>query len=233
MVALNEEHLTFLADIGERVDSGIDVCVLTTTSIFQSYDIDAFDSVCDEALTEQATFMANLSSYNSDVLSQRENKVVQSTTSPETQDSMIMSVIEEMSNQVAKCNAVNQENKTVNESLTAELERYKEMIKIFEERHKFDLNAHKKYIDSQMRGIIIDRNEKFADFQKQILTLKLQLSANVKSHKNLSTPVKVLKIETKEKQDKYIEEIIDLEKKEKALENIVYKQGQTDGLGFN
>ncbi|GJU33755.1 hypothetical protein Tco_1182109 [Tanacetum coccineum] len=201
-VALNEEHLTFLVDIGERVDSGTDVRVLTTTAIFQSYDIDAFDSVCDEPLTEQAAFMANLSSYSSDVL------------------------FEEMSNQVAKCNAVNQENKTVNELLTAELERYKEMIKFFKERHKFDLNAHKKYIDSQMRGIIIDRNEKFADFQKQILTLKLQLSANVESHKNLSTPVNVLKKETKEKQDKYIEEIIDLEKKEKALENIVYKQAQ-------
>ncbi|GKA85386.1 hypothetical protein Tco_0807040, partial [Tanacetum coccineum] len=36
--------------------------------------------------------------------------------------------------------------------------------------------------------------------------------------------VEVLKKEAKEKQDKYIEEIVDLEKKKKDLENIVYKQ---------
>ncbi|GJW79101.1 hypothetical protein Tco_0140783 [Tanacetum coccineum] len=55
-----------------------------------------------------------------------ETEVVQSTASPDQQNAMIMSIIEEMSSQVAKCNAVNQENKTVNESLTAQLERYKE-----------------------------------------------------------------------------------------------------------
>ncbi|GJX57147.1 hypothetical protein Tco_0287044 [Tanacetum coccineum] len=64
---------------------------------------------------------------------------------------MIMSLLEEMYNQVAKCNAVNQENKTVNESLIAELERYKEMVNFFEERQKFDLNDREKYIDSQMQ----------------------------------------------------------------------------------
>ncbi|GJT97044.1 hypothetical protein Tco_1092562 [Tanacetum coccineum] len=38
---------------------------------------------------------------------------------------------------------------------------------------------------------------------------------------------KTLSKENKEKQEKYIEEIIDLEKEKKALENIVYKQGQS------
>ncbi|GJU09268.1 retrovirus-related pol polyprotein from transposon TNT 1-94 [Tanacetum coccineum] len=37
----------------------------------------------------------------------------------------------------------------------------------------------------------------------------------------------VLKNESSEKQDKYIEEIVDLEKKKKAFDNIVYKTGQT------
>nr|GEV24140.1 hypothetical protein [Tanacetum cinerariifolium] len=102
---------------------------------------------------------SNIISYDQ-YLKDNESEVVQGTTSHEQQDVMIMVVIEEMSNEVAKCNAVNQENKTVNESLTAELERYKEHVKIFEERHKFDLKDSKKYIDSQMRGIIVDRNAK-------------------------------------------------------------------------
>ncbi|GKE04794.1 hypothetical protein Tco_1396812, partial [Tanacetum coccineum] len=42
--------------------------------------------------------------------------------------------------QVAKCNKVQQENSEKNETLTAELERYKEQVKIFEQRQKFDLN---------------------------------------------------------------------------------------------
>nr|GEU77291.1 hypothetical protein [Tanacetum cinerariifolium] len=37
--------------------------------LYASYDIDAFDSDCDEAPTAQAAFMANLSSYDSYVLS--------------------------------------------------------------------------------------------------------------------------------------------------------------------
>ncbi|GKE39336.1 hypothetical protein Tco_1462741 [Tanacetum coccineum] len=57
----------------ERVDSGTDARTLTTTAIFQSYDINAFDSDCDEAHAAQATFMANLSAYGSDVLSEVPN----------------------------------------------------------------------------------------------------------------------------------------------------------------
>nr|GEV13068.1 hypothetical protein [Tanacetum cinerariifolium] len=56
-------------------------------------------------------------------MKETESEVVQDTTSSEQQDAMIMYVTEEMSNHVAKCNAVNKENKTVKKSLTAELER--------------------------------------------------------------------------------------------------------------
>nr|GEU28954.1 hypothetical protein [Tanacetum cinerariifolium] len=46
---------------------------------------------------------------------------------------------------------LSKENKTVNESLTAELERYRKQVKNFEERQKFKLTDREKYIDSQMR----------------------------------------------------------------------------------
>ncbi|GKE67794.1 hypothetical protein Tco_1521955 [Tanacetum coccineum] len=63
----------------------------------------------------------NVISYDQ-YLKENKNEVVQGTTSPERQDAMIMSVIDEISNQGAKCNAVNKENKILNESLTFELE---------------------------------------------------------------------------------------------------------------
>ncbi|GKB18838.1 hypothetical protein Tco_0852761 [Tanacetum coccineum] len=64
---------------------------------------------------------------------------------PTKQDknAMILSVIEQMKGQVEQCNTVNLEAKCVNESLSSELERYKENVKI-----------------SQMRGIIVKRNKK-------------------------------------------------------------------------
>ncbi|GJW81269.1 hypothetical protein Tco_0145244, partial [Tanacetum coccineum] len=119
------------------------------------------------------------------------------------------------------------ENKIINESLTTELERYKEQIKLFEERLQFDLIDREKYIDGQLRKVIVDKNAKVADFEHQIHSLKQQFNATVESHKTLSTTVDVLKMESKAKEDKYLDEIVDLEKKNKALDNVIYKMGQS------
>ncbi|GJV13804.1 hypothetical protein Tco_1355345 [Tanacetum coccineum] len=151
-------------------------------------------------------------------LKETENAVIQDTSFAQN-DAMIMSVIEEMSNQVAKCNEVDKENKIINESLTAELERYKEQIKLFEERLQFDLNDREKYIDGQLRKVIVDKNAKVADFENQIHSLKQQFNATIESHKTLSTTIDILKIESKAKEDRYLDEIIDLEKEKKALDN--------------
>nr|GFC07358.1 hypothetical protein [Tanacetum cinerariifolium] len=57
-------------DTGERVDSGTYAYTKTTNVIFQSDGIDSFDSDCDEVHAAQASFMANLSDYGLDVLSE-------------------------------------------------------------------------------------------------------------------------------------------------------------------
>ncbi|GKA47661.1 retrovirus-related pol polyprotein from transposon TNT 1-94 [Tanacetum coccineum] len=67
-VILDEEQIAFLVDIWERVDSGPIVQALTTTAIFQTNDLNAFDLYCDEAPKTSAIFMANLTSYDSNVL---------------------------------------------------------------------------------------------------------------------------------------------------------------------
>ncbi|GJU76910.1 hypothetical protein Tco_1273980 [Tanacetum coccineum] len=46
---------------------------LTTTAIFQTADLDAFDSDCDETPSTSAVLMAKLSTYDSDVLSEVPN----------------------------------------------------------------------------------------------------------------------------------------------------------------
>ncbi|GJW78739.1 hypothetical protein Tco_0140421 [Tanacetum coccineum] len=125
--------MAFLSDNGDAVTTGQGSQELTTTTNFQIDDLDAFDSDYNEAPSASVVLMAKLSAYDSEVLSEMiqilntsgsnvisydqylkeyANKGVQGTTSPEHQDALIMSVIEEMSNQVAQCNAMNKENKT-------------------------------------------------------------------------------------------------------------------------
>ncbi|GKA27061.1 retrovirus-related pol polyprotein from transposon TNT 1-94 [Tanacetum coccineum] len=277
-VCLDPEQLAFLADNEDAVIPTQATPEVQTPTTFQTDDLDAYDSDCDEAPSAQAVLMANLSSYDSAVISEVptldthtgtdiSNQSVQVTecyeqlsalqnpntditsdsniisyeqylqetdvqvvhgTSPNVQqDEILMFVINEMTSQVAMCNKVQQENKLVNETLTAELERYKEQIKIFEQRQKFDLTDREKYIDGQLRQVIVDRNAKVADFEKQIHLLQQQLNATVESHMTLSTTVDVLKKESKLKEDIYLDEIIDLQNKKKDLDNVVYKIGQS------
>nr|GFC12793.1 hypothetical protein [Tanacetum cinerariifolium] len=124
-------------------------------------------SDCDEAPGSKVVLMANLSSYDSDVIFETESASVQNTASTEQQNVVIMLVFDEITNQVAKCNAESIKNKNVHESLTAELERYKKRVRIFQERQKVDLNDHKKYIDLQMNDMILNKNAKFDLFSKR------------------------------------------------------------------
>ncbi|GJR16740.1 hypothetical protein Tco_0965267, partial [Tanacetum coccineum] len=97
---LNEEELAFLADpdISEGQSTQT---VITHNAAFQANDLDAYDSDCDELNFAKVALMANLSHYSSDALV-------------------------ELKTQVANCTKTNLENKSVSDTLTAELERYKE-----------------------------------------------------------------------------------------------------------
>ncbi|GKA89335.1 retrovirus-related pol polyprotein from transposon TNT 1-94 [Tanacetum coccineum] len=112
-----------------------------------------------------------------------------------------MSVFNALFDQVAKCIADNLKHKELDASLTAELESYTEQVKQFEERQNVDLNDHEKFIESQMNDIIL-------------------------KNASLITKIDALKKQSKEKEDKYIDEAMDLEKQKKKLKNIVYKVAQ-------
>ncbi|GKF07871.1 hypothetical protein Tco_0042095, partial [Tanacetum coccineum] len=69
-IQLSKEQLAILADAGERVDSGLGAFIVITNALFQLDGIDLYDSDCDEVPTAQANFMKNLSSSDSEVLSE-------------------------------------------------------------------------------------------------------------------------------------------------------------------
>nr|GEU60532.1 hypothetical protein [Tanacetum cinerariifolium] len=98
--------------------------------------------------------MENLSSYGSSVLSEVPyydnthndmlNQIVQEIlyseqTHLDINSSAQQDVFEQLLNQVANCNKVNEDNLIANETLSAKLERYKEWVKLLEERPNVDL----------------------------------------------------------------------------------------------
>ncbi|GKD79827.1 hypothetical protein Tco_1342448 [Tanacetum coccineum] len=103
-----------------------------------------------------------------------QHATVQDTNLQAQQDSMILSVIEQISEQMI--NHVNNSEKANkeqnNETITAELERYKERVKTFEQRLNYDLSSHEKMIDSQINDMI---REKLA-LKEQIYSLEQNLS---------------------------------------------------------
>ncbi|GJS75494.1 retrovirus-related pol polyprotein from transposon TNT 1-94 [Tanacetum coccineum] len=206
---------------------------------FQTEDLDAYDSDYDDLSSAKAVLMVNLLSCDPDVLSEihsdsniipysqylqeSQNTVIQDTNSSAPNDLLVLSLVEQMTDHVAHLDKENQTNKMVNESLTAELERYKERVAIFEQRLNVDLNKREKLIDSQMDDLIRNRNAKLAAFQQEIDTLKETLSNNVKEKESLSKTLTVFKTESKEKESKYIDKEIVLEKQNKELENIIFE----------
>ncbi|GKC70024.1 hypothetical protein Tco_1115907 [Tanacetum coccineum] len=67
----------------------------------------------------------------------------------------ILSIIEHMKTQVEKCSMVNQETQSVNESLTSDLEQYKERVKTLENKSKNYAFDREKFLDCELRTVIL------------------------------------------------------------------------------
>nr|GEW71230.1 hypothetical protein [Tanacetum cinerariifolium] len=129
---LQEEELEFLADLG-TTESSSNQNVVTTNAAYQADYLDAYDSDCDELNYAKIALMANLSHYGSANLAELNNQdnmtnylihqEMKISNLPALQDDLILSVIEQLKTQVVNCTQINQDNKQVNELLTAELER--------------------------------------------------------------------------------------------------------------
>nr|GEX57303.1 hypothetical protein [Tanacetum cinerariifolium] len=76
--------------------------------------------------------------------------VIQSNVSSVPNDAYMM-ILNEMHEHAALCISTNEQNKVVNALLTAELARYKEQVKLYERRAKFELTERERKIDEQLR----------------------------------------------------------------------------------
>ncbi|GKG45609.1 hypothetical protein Tco_0498055, partial [Tanacetum coccineum] len=89
---------------------------------------------------------------------------------PVQKNDMMFSVIEQMKSQVEKCNMVNQETQSVNESLTSELECYKDRVRLLDYATKDGCSEKEAFLDRELRIAIGDRNRKVSDYENQVFS---------------------------------------------------------------
>ncbi|GJU54590.1 retrovirus-related pol polyprotein from transposon TNT 1-94 [Tanacetum coccineum] len=92
-------------------------------------------------LDTEITCDSNIIPYSQYVI-ESQQAAVQNSNSSAQQDALILSVIEQQKTQVVNCTKINLDNKSVNDTLTAELERYKEQVKLLKEGQNVDLNSN-------------------------------------------------------------------------------------------
>nr|GEV88139.1 retrovirus-related Pol polyprotein from transposon TNT 1-94 [Tanacetum cinerariifolium] len=132
--------------------------------------------LADPAVAEEneITSDSNIIPY-SQFLLETQNGAVQDTNSSTQQDAKILSVFKQLSSQVTNCNKVNKDNLMANESLSAELERYKEGFTDFEK----EINYLKQTLSEQSK-------------EKELLTKTFNVLKNEskeKEAKNIDTKI--------------------------------------------
>ncbi|GJY40915.1 hypothetical protein Tco_0428185 [Tanacetum coccineum] len=233
-----EEH-AFLTDLG-ILKAQATQTVITYNAAYQADDLDVYDSDCDELNTAKVSLMTNLSHYGSDALAELnvvnhseteitsdiniipysqylielQQPTVQNFNSSAQQDALILSVIKQLKTQVANCTKINLENKSVNDTLTAELERYKEQVKGLNKGQNVDLKSNDNISDSCAQSVEIDR-------------LKQTLSEHLKEKESLIQTVSLLKDDFKKEESRNIDREIALENRIKQLDNIIFKRDQS------
>ncbi|GJU99959.1 hypothetical protein Tco_1329230 [Tanacetum coccineum] len=221
---LHEEEIAFLADPGTT-----EVALMENLS---HYDLDALAEVhnpnnVDNHMINQGVQVI-LSFEQSNVVNYLETEItsdsniilysqyvkelqqttVQNSSSSAQQDALILFVIEQLKTQVVNCTKINLDNKSANDTLTSELERYKEQFKVLKDRQNVDLKSKDNVLDSCEQSVEIDR-------------LKQTLSKHVKEKESLMQTVTLPKNDFKKEESRNINKEIALEKKIKQLDNIL------------
>nr|GFC92042.1 hypothetical protein [Tanacetum cinerariifolium] len=146
---------------------------------------------------------SNIISY-SQYLNESQSNTVQNLTLPALQDDLILSMIEQLKTQVVTCTKINQDNKHVNDLLTAELERYKSQERVLNEL-KHDKKASTSHECSQ-----------------EIKSLKHTLSEYLKEKESLEQKITILKDDFQKEESINIDRELALEKEALGFQNLRY-----------
>nr|GEU70792.1 hypothetical protein [Tanacetum cinerariifolium] len=206
----HEEELEFLADPGIAETQSTQY-VVTNNAAYQANDLYAYDSDCDEINSAKIALMANLSHYGFDNLAEVHNQDnmtnnvidqdVQAISTSEQSNILNQSETEitSDSNIIPYSQYMNEsqyttDNKNVNEILTAELERYKDQVRILKEQNN------------------VDKASKSCAQSLEIDNLKHTLSEHLKEKESLEQMVTLLQNDFQKEESRNIDRELALEK---------------------
>ncbi|GJX15522.1 hypothetical protein Tco_0216354 [Tanacetum coccineum] len=85
-----------------------------------------------------------------------------------------------------------------------------EQVELYERWARFELTEREQTIDEQLRIVITDRNIKEENLKKELHSVKLQLASTINHNKSMVEEVTSLKKDFKQKENKYLEEFLDM-----------------------
>nr|GEV78167.1 hypothetical protein [Tanacetum cinerariifolium] len=103
----------------------------------------------------------------------------------------------------------------------------KEQVELYERRAKFELTEREQKINEQLLIVISDRNFKEETLKKELHSIKLQLAYTINHKKSMVEEVTFLKKDFKEKENKYLEEFLDMKSLKEKVEDRLFKQDQS------
>ncbi|GJU70171.1 hypothetical protein Tco_1256430 [Tanacetum coccineum] len=210
--------------------------IITHNASYQADDLDAYDSDCDELNTAKVALMANflimvqmlsLRYHNpenvciaislfpySQYVTESQQAAVQNSNLSAQQDALILSVIKQLKTQVINYTKINLDNKSVNDTLTAELERYKEQfinsVEI-DRLKKQTLSEHLKEKESLMQTVTLLKND-FKKEESRNIDREIDLEKKIKqldniTYKQLYDSIKPTHIRSKEQCDALVNQV--------------------------
>nr|GEV47431.1 hypothetical protein [Tanacetum cinerariifolium] len=194
-------------------------------------NLSSADPVTDEAgplydsdILSETMFMANLSSaypvydeanpsYDSDILSEVHDH-------DNYQDAVCeLHEVHEMHDNV-------QPNCLVDSDADYTSDMIPEKVELYERLAKFKLTEREQKIKEQLKIVTTDRNIKEENLKKELHSVKMQVNSTINHNKSMVEEVTYLKKDFKQKENKYLNEFLDMKALKEKVEDTLLKQDQ-------
>ncbi|GKA62982.1 hypothetical protein Tco_0762501 [Tanacetum coccineum] len=123
----------------------------------------------------------------------------------------VITILDDLRSQLEGHIKTNEKQSFANDSLKAELERYKTQVQ----------NLEQSKVKKDLEQLVFERNKRNVDLEEQLVSLKQQLLQHVMSNKSLKTESKKLKADENALEESYLEEL-DLHKSALGHRNPLY-----------
>ncbi|GJX50170.1 hypothetical protein Tco_0277015 [Tanacetum coccineum] len=128
----------------------------------------------------------------------------------------VITILDDLRSQLAGHIKTNEEQSFANDSLKAELEKYKTQVQ----------NLEQSKVKKDLEQLVFERNKQNADLEKQLVSLKQQLVQHAESNKSLKTESEKLKADKNALEESYLEELVWLRNTNKVVTEILQSYGQ-------